>query len=116
VEVHIDSWAVVGARVLPEAWASQVAEVVRFFLERGWGVGSGGARGADQFALEAVVAGGARRARGRWCSFRARCLPRPARRFAPSPRSAGAWCLARARRCPPLADVHGELTATLTSP
>jgi hypothetical protein len=50
--------AVVGARVLPEAWASQVAEVVRFFLARGWGVGSGGARGADQYALEAVVAGG----------------------------------------------------------
>jgi len=50
--------AVVGARVLPEAGAPQVAEVVRFFLERGWGVGSGGARGADQFTLEAVVAGG----------------------------------------------------------
>src|SRR5205823_6065560 len=50
--------AVVGARVVPEAWASQVAAVVRFFLERGWGVGSGGARGADQYALEAVVAEG----------------------------------------------------------
>jgi len=47
--------AVVGARVVPEACASQVAAVVRCFLERGWGVGSGGARGADQYALEAVV-------------------------------------------------------------
>jgi hypothetical protein len=51
--------AVVGARKLPAAWAAQVEEVVRFLLGRGWGVGSGGARGADQFALEAVVAAGA---------------------------------------------------------
>jgi hypothetical protein len=51
--------AVVGSRELPPAWAAQVAEVVRFFLGRGWGIGSGGARGADQFALEAVVAAGA---------------------------------------------------------
>src|SRR5437867_2334359 len=50
--------AVVGSRELPEASALQVTEVVRFFLARGWGVGSGGARGADQFALEAVVAAG----------------------------------------------------------
>jgi hypothetical protein len=51
--------AVVGSRELPEAWARQVAEVVGFFVTRGWGIGSGGARGADQFALEAVVAAGA---------------------------------------------------------
>ncbi|MBI1845513.1 MAG: hypothetical protein HY294_03210 [Candidatus Rokubacteria bacterium] len=51
--------AVVGARVVPEAWAPQVAAVVRCFLARGWGVGSGGAQGADQYALEAVVAAGA---------------------------------------------------------
>ncbi|MBI4611394.1 MAG: DNA-processing protein DprA [Candidatus Rokubacteria bacterium] len=50
--------AVVGARALPEAWASQVAEVVRFFLGRGWGIGSGGARGADEYALRAVLAAG----------------------------------------------------------
>jgi hypothetical protein len=50
--------AVVGARMLPEAWASRVAEVVRFFLGRGWGVGSGGARGADEYALRAVLAAG----------------------------------------------------------
>ena len=51
--------AVVGARVLPEAWASQVAAVVRFFLERGWGIGSGGAQGADQYALHAAPHGSA---------------------------------------------------------
>ncbi len=50
--------AVVGARVLPEACASQVAAVVGFLLGRGWGIGSGGARGADAYALAAVVAAG----------------------------------------------------------
>ncbi|MBI2524447.1 MAG: hypothetical protein HYV93_00530 [Candidatus Rokubacteria bacterium] len=50
--------AVVGARVLPEQVASQVAEVVGFFLRRGWGIGSGGARGADAFALQAVLGAG----------------------------------------------------------
>ena len=50
--------AVVGARALPKSWASQVGAVVGHFLERGWGIGSGGARGADQFALEAVLAAG----------------------------------------------------------
>jgi hypothetical protein len=50
--------AVVGARVLPGAWAHQVGEVVRFFAGRGWGVGSGGARGADAYALHAVLACG----------------------------------------------------------
>jgi hypothetical protein len=50
--------AVVGARVLPEGWASQVAAVVRFFVDHAWGIGTGGARGADQYALEAVVATG----------------------------------------------------------
>jgi hypothetical protein len=50
--------AVVGARALPEGSARQVAAVVRYFVEHGWGVGTGGARGADQYALEAVVASG----------------------------------------------------------
>lgn len=50
--------AVVGARVLPEAVAVQVAKVVGFFLSRGWGIGSGGARGADAYALSAVIRAG----------------------------------------------------------
>jgi hypothetical protein len=50
--------AVVGARVLPEACAAQVAAAVWFLLGRGWGIGSGGARGADAYALGAVVAAG----------------------------------------------------------
>src|SRR5437867_5850897 len=51
--------AVVGARALPEACAGEVAAVVRHFLGRGWGIGSGGAWGADAYALRAVVAAGA---------------------------------------------------------
>ena len=50
--------AVVGARALPEAAAPQVAAAVQFFLARGWGIGSGGARGADAFALQAVLRAG----------------------------------------------------------
>jgi hypothetical protein len=50
--------AVVGSRELPPVWAAQVAQVVGFFVGRGWGVGSGGARGADQYALEAVLHAG----------------------------------------------------------
>jgi hypothetical protein len=52
LEADRPSVAVVGARVLPEQVASQVAEVVGFFLKRGWGIGSGGARGANAFALQ----------------------------------------------------------------
>ena len=55
---HRDSWQWFGARVLPETVAPQVADVVRFFLSRGWGIGSGGARGADDYALAAVLAAG----------------------------------------------------------
>jgi hypothetical protein len=51
--------AVVGARALPAAWAAPVGAVVRHFLGRGWGIGSGGAVGADAYALDAVVAAGA---------------------------------------------------------
>src|SRR5439155_21635799 len=50
--------AVVGARVLPEAFASPVSAVVGLFLSRGWGIGSGGAQGADVYALGAVLAAG----------------------------------------------------------
>jgi hypothetical protein len=38
--------AVVGARVLPETAAPPVADTVRFFLSRRWGIGSCGAGGA----------------------------------------------------------------------
>ena len=50
--------AVVGSRQLPSSFASHVSSLVGFFVERGWGIGSGGARGADTFALQAVLARG----------------------------------------------------------
>jgi hypothetical protein len=48
--------AVVGARMLPESAAPQVAAVVQFLLSRGWGIGSGGAGARMRLneALEAV--------------------------------------------------------------
>src|SRR5687768_14355739 len=67
--------AVVGSRALSEAWASQVAVVVGFFLARGWGIGSGGARVG-----------------GRCSSCPARTPPRPGERWGRSSRAAGAWC------------------------
>ncbi len=50
--------AVVGARSLPASWAARVVAVVRWLLGRGVGIGSGGALGADLFALGAVVRAG----------------------------------------------------------
>jgi hypothetical protein len=50
--------AVVGARALPGGWMEPVSQMVRHFLDRGWGIGSGGAAGADAYALRAVVAAG----------------------------------------------------------
>jgi len=47
--------AVVGSRALPASWASRVDSVVASLLARGCFVGSGGALGADLFALQAVV-------------------------------------------------------------
>ena len=50
--------AVVGARSLPASLASRVVSVVRCLVGRGLGIGSGGALGADLFALGAVVRAG----------------------------------------------------------
>jgi hypothetical protein len=81
--------AVVGARVLPESVAPQVAAVVQFFLSRGWGIGSGGVWGADAFALHTVVGAGSA-ACARSVVFLPGAAVRPARRRA--------WCLRHARR------------------
>ena len=50
--------AVVGSRSLPSSWAPRVAAVVSSLLSRGHFVGSGGALGADLFALRALVSQG----------------------------------------------------------
>ncbi|GKT09800.1 DNA-processing protein DprA [Desulforhabdus sp. TSK] len=51
--------AVVGSRELPTFRAPAVADVVRSLLQRDCKIGTGGALGADLFALQAVVASGA---------------------------------------------------------
>jgi hypothetical protein len=96
--------AVVGSRELPPAWAAQVSEVVRFFLERGWGIGSGGALGADTFALQAVVAAGPEACQrslvclpGRSTSALVRSFARRGGRFVPGSGAGRAALLGRSR-------------------
>jgi predicted Rossmann fold nucleotide-binding protein DprA/Smf involved in DNA uptake len=50
---------VVGSRSLPASFTPLVSSVVAFFLSRGFRVGSGGALGADSFALHALLQQGA---------------------------------------------------------
>lgn len=47
--------AVVGSRKLPASWADRVSAIVQDLLRRGNRIGSGGALGADLFALQALV-------------------------------------------------------------
>ncbi len=51
--------AVVGSRALPVSWAGRVSEVVQDLVRHGRSVGSGGALGADLFALQALLQLGA---------------------------------------------------------
>ena len=46
---------VVGSRSLPVSFSPLVASVVSLFLSQGFGVASGGALGADSFALSALL-------------------------------------------------------------
>ncbi|MDR2407920.1 MAG: DNA-protecting protein DprA, partial [Bacteroidales bacterium] len=50
---------IVGSRELPESFRGQVADVVRYLLDRGYRIHSGGAIGADLFALQSVIDYGA---------------------------------------------------------
>jgi len=50
---------VIGSRSLPVRFAPLVDQVVSLLLSRGFSVASGGAVGADQFALSAVLRAGA---------------------------------------------------------
>ena len=50
---------VIGSRSLPASFAPLVSRVVSLLLSRGYGIASGGAVGADSFALEAVLQQGA---------------------------------------------------------
>jgi hypothetical protein len=97
--------AVVGSRQLPSSFASHVTSVVGFFVERGWGIGSGGARGADAFALQAVLAMGPEACQrslvclpGRSTSALVRAFARRGGRFVAGSGSGRAALLARSRR------------------
>ncbi len=50
---------VIGARALPASFQGQVSQVISYLLQKGYRINSGGALGADQFALQAVIAQGA---------------------------------------------------------
>jgi predicted Rossmann fold nucleotide-binding protein DprA/Smf involved in DNA uptake len=50
---------VIGSRALPASFAPLVSSVVSAFLARGFRVASGGALGADSFALSALLQQGA---------------------------------------------------------
>jgi hypothetical protein len=97
--------AVVGSRQLPSSFASHVSSVVGFFVERGWGIGSGGARGADTFALQAVLGMGPAACQrslvclpGRSTSALVRAFARQGGRFVAGSGSGRAALLARSRR------------------
>jgi hypothetical protein len=97
--------AVVGSRQLPSSFASHVSSVVGFFVERGWGIGSGGARGADTLALQAVLAMGPAACRrslvclpGRSTSALVRAFARRGGRFVAGSGTGRAALLARSRR------------------
>lgn len=46
---------VIGSRQLPAIYKSKVKEVIRQLLDKGYDIASGGAVGADNFALEAIL-------------------------------------------------------------
>lgn len=46
---------VIGSRSLPASYRSQVQAVVSFLVQHGYNIHSGGAQGADNFALEAAI-------------------------------------------------------------
>jgi predicted Rossmann fold nucleotide-binding protein DprA/Smf involved in DNA uptake len=48
----------VGARALPASFQGQVSAIVSYLLSRGYRIHSGGALGADQFALQSVISQG----------------------------------------------------------
>lgn len=50
---------IVGARALPASFQGQVSGVVSYLVQKGFCIHSGGALGADNFALNAVIAQGA---------------------------------------------------------
>lgn len=46
---------IVGARSLPEKYKNKVQEVVKYLVEKGYRINTGGAMGTDQFVLEILI-------------------------------------------------------------
>lgn len=46
---------VVGSRSLPSSWYCRVKSIVSYLIKAGYGIGTGGAIGADLFAIKALV-------------------------------------------------------------
>lgn len=58
VQISQRGIGIVGARALPDVFSEQVSSVVRYLLKRDYQIHTGGAMGADFFALQAVIAAG----------------------------------------------------------
>ena len=50
---------IVGARALPPEYKEKVSSVAKYLLGKGYQIHLGGAYGADQYALEAIISAGA---------------------------------------------------------
>ena len=59
VQISQRGIGIVGARALPDSFREQVSSVVRYLLSRDYYIHTGGALGADLFALQAVIEQGA---------------------------------------------------------
>ena len=46
---------IIGSRTLPEEYRGKVREMVKYLLGKGYGIASGGAVGADAYALDALL-------------------------------------------------------------
>lgn len=55
VDSFVRCVGIIGARALPDSFREQVSAVVSYLVERGYQIHSGGALGADLFALRAVI-------------------------------------------------------------
>jgi len=55
VQISQRGIGIVGARALPDSFREQISAIVRYLVGRGYHIHSGGALGADLFALRAVL-------------------------------------------------------------
>jgi len=58
-EISARGIGIVGARALPESYRERVSGVARYLLDRGYHIHTGGALGADMYALQSVISCGA---------------------------------------------------------